>query len=157
MSQRALGTDSPARHASRLAAAHSGSAGPPVGGGAVGPCLTGQHLALSWPGRWPPPRNLRPSWDPCVGPPGPVPLPPPTPPRRNFLCWAKALLPLAVGAEAGTGRRLLTALGPGAPRLRGAAQGSKRPRHRGGVGSPELPASGVQSDCSQVPAQPLLP
>lgn len=77
MSQRALGTDSPARHASRLAAAHSGSAGPPVGGGTVGPCLTGQHLALSWPGRWPPPRNLRPSWDPCVGPPGPVPLPPP--------------------------------------------------------------------------------
>lgn len=79
MSQRALGTDSPARHASRLAAAHSGSAGPPVGGGAVGPCLTGQHLALSWPGRWPPPEPqtklgpLRgPSW-PCA----PAPPPPP--------------------------------------------------------------------------------
>lgn len=156
MSQRALGTDSPARHASRLAAAHSGSAGPPVGGGTVGPCLTGQHLALSWPGRWPPPEPQT-KLGPLRGPSWPCAPAPPTPPRRNFLCWAKALLPLAVGAEAGTGRRLLTALGPGAPRLRGAAQGSKRPRHRGGVGSPELPASGVQSDCSQVPAQPLLP
>lgn len=150
MSQPALRAESPAGHASRLAAERGD--GLPAGGGegAVSPSLAGWHLAVSWALEVTAFLDLGPGWDPRAGPLGPMSAPP-----RNFLCWATALLPLAHRAgTVGGGCSLL--LAQGLLRFRRAAGGSGGRGAEVVQGSPELGRRvGRGEDCSQIPAQPL--